>query len=149
MISRNASGILLQRGSLARRTVVLGFPHEKAPSSFAAHHVRRVQHRSFQTWQTQAYAKTKMQIEEEPGSKAFAECETDAIKDLFHEFAKTDGSEGIKCLDHDGVRELLKSIGERPDERTLRRMFKAADFNGDGVIELHVCAETLWTFDRS
>jgi adenylate kinase family enzyme len=100
--------------------------------------------REFQTWQPQAYAKIKES--NKPGSKAFAECETDAIKDLFNVFAKTDGDAGIKYLDHAGVRELLKSIGERPDERTLQRLFKAADFNGDGVIELHEflgCADTI------
>lgn len=104
-------------------------------SSLAACSGRNTRVRAFQT---QAYAKTKKQAEEKPGAKAFAECETDAIRDLFHVFAKTDGDEGIKYLDHAGVRELLQSIGERPDEKTLKRLFKAADFNGDGVIELHV-----------
>jgi hypothetical protein len=92
-------------------------------------------HRDFQTW----HPGNKPMRPETPGSKAFADCEADAIKDLFHNFAKTDGdATGIKYLDLDGVRNLLNSIGERPDERTLRRLYKAADFNGDGIIELHV-----------
>lgn len=100
-------------------------------------------HRDFQTWQPQSTKRP-----EKPGSKAFADCEADAIKDLFHNFAKSDGDAAdIKYLDLDGVRNLLNSIGERPDERTLRRLYKAADFNGDGIIELHVSiTETCVSF---
>ena len=92
-------------------------------------------YRDFQTW----HPGNKKRGPQTPGSKAFADCEADAVKDLFHNFAKSDGdATGIKYLDLDGVRNLLNSIGERPDERTLRRLYKAADFNGDGIIELHV-----------
>jgi hypothetical protein len=102
-------------------------------------------HRAFQTWQPQD-GKSSRRSEMQPGSKAFAECETDAIKDLFHNFAKTNGDGGIKYLDLDGVHKLLNSIGERPDERTLKRLYKAADYNGDGIIELHVSVlcENTW-----
>lgn len=93
---------------------------------------------SFQTWEPdQAYAK-RANKKEQPGGKAFAECEMDAVRDLFHGFAKKDDDSDVKYLDMDGVRELLNSIGERPDEKTLQRLYKAADYNGDGVIELHV-----------
>ena len=37
-----------------------------------------------------------------------------------------------------GVRELLHSIGERPDERTLRKLFSAADTSNDGKLHLEV-----------
>ena len=94
--------------------------------------------RAFETWQ-QAYAKEKQSTQPpQPGGKAFAECEMDAVRDLFHGFAKTDKDSGIKYLDMDGVRELLKSVGERPDETTLQRLYDLADENGDEVIELHV-----------
>jgi len=73
-----------------------------------------------------------------PGSLAFAECESEAISDLFNHFAKIDGGkddEGLfLCVR--GVRELLASIGERPDEITLRRIFKEADLNNDGKLHL-------------
>ena len=75
-----------------------------------------------------------------PGSLAFAECETEAISDLFNHFANIDGGEDEEglflCVR--GVRELLASIGERPDEITLRRIFKEADLNNDGKLHLHV-----------
>lgn len=74
-----------------------------------------------------------------PGSIAFAECETAAITDLFYEFAKESndkGEEGHYFLSLGGVRELLNSIGERPDERTLKRLYLAADTNRDGKLSL-------------
>lgn len=74
-----------------------------------------------------------------PGSIAFAECETAAITDLFYQFAKESndkGEEGHYFLSLGGVRELLNSIGERPDEQTLKRLYKAADTNRDGKLSL-------------
>lgn len=121
MIARHASHAMLQRLSLTSKT-----------SSFVA------TRRAFETWQ-QAYAKQKKINEPpQPGGKAFAECEMDAVRDLFHGFAKTDQESDIKYLDMEGVRELLKSVGERPDEATLQRLYDLADENGDGVIELYV-----------
>jgi len=76
--------------------------------------------------------------QQKPGSLAFAECESQAISDLFHHFVQIDGGTDSKgpflCVR--GVRELLASIGERPDEITLRRIFKEADLNGDGKLHL-------------
>jgi adenylate kinase len=73
-----------------------------------------------------------------PGSLAFAECESEAISDLFHHFAQIDGGTDNQgpflCVR--GVRELLASIGERPDQVTLRRIFKEADLNNDGKLHL-------------
>ena len=104
-----------------------------------------------QTFQTHAHDRTFQtksssgkQTMSKPGSKAFADCETDAIVDLFHGFCHLDN--GIQCLDVDGVRNLLNSIGERPTEHELKRLFKVGDVNGDGVIELHeflMCADTI------
>ena len=79
-----------------------------------------------------------------PGSKAFAECETDAIQDLFFQFAQVDNDgggideEGTPHLCLNGVRELLHSIGERPDDETLTRLFQEADQNNDGKLDLDV-----------
>jgi adenylate kinase len=76
-----------------------------------------------------------------PGSRAFAECETDAIQDLFFQFAQVDDVGGIDeegepflCLK--GVQELLNSIGEKPNEDTLKSLFMEADENDDGKLHL-------------
>jgi len=76
-----------------------------------------------------------------PGAKAFADCEYAAIKDLFFHFAKTKPADGGvdelgSYLCPSGVRELLASIGERPDESTLRELFETADRKGDGKLHL-------------
>lgn len=56
-------------------------------------------------------------------------------------------SDGKSYLCLRGVRELLSSIGERPDEQTLRRMFSKADRNNDGRLDLqeflHAADEVL------
>jgi len=74
-----------------------------------------------------------------PGSVAFADCESAAISDLFFQFAQeshdTD-DKGAHYLSLRGVRNLLDSIGERQDEKTLRRLFKAADTEKDGRLSL-------------
>jgi len=78
-----------------------------------------------------------------PGSLAFLECEKDAITDLFYQFAtkcnneqygnKGDGDHYLLIND---VRDLLESIGERPDEETLEKLFAAADIVKDGRLSL-------------
>lgn len=73
-----------------------------------------------------------------PGSAAFADCETAAVVDLYYQFARKTGVEGECYLDPEGVRELLKSIGERPDEETLQDIFQTADLNRTGTINLEV-----------
>jgi adenylate kinase len=97
-----------------------------------------------------------------PGSLAFAECEKNAVTDLFFNFAAKQSpsdnegpdknvggvdSDGKSYLCLRGVRELLSSIGERPDEQTLRRMFSKADRNNDGRLDLqeflHAADEVL------
>jgi len=78
---------------------------------------------------------------DKPGSLAFADCETDAISDLFYhcagkspEHGGTD-DEGI-YLSQCGVRELLKNIGDAPSEMTLERLFVEIDTNNDGKIHI-------------
>jgi len=77
-------------------------------------------------------------IPRKPGSLAFAECESQAISDLFFQFAQIDGGTDSRgpflCVR--GTRELLNSIGERPDEITLRKIFKEADMDNDGKLHL-------------
>ena len=77
-----------------------------------------------------------------PGSKAFAECESDAIQDLFFQFAKVADNGGIdeegSYLSFNGVKELLGSIGEKPDDATLKRLFREADLNKDKKLHLNV-----------
>ena len=46
--------------------------------------------------------------------------------------------DGKPYLNLKGIRELLYSIGERPDEKTILRLFQEADLNGDGRLDLHV-----------
>ena len=74
-----------------------------------------------------------------PGSVAFADCESAAISDLFYQFAQESldaDDKGAHYLSLRGVKNLLDSIGERQDEKTLRRLFKAADTEKDGRLSL-------------
>lgn len=108
------------------------------------HHTSSYTRRSFRTRSFDDKTKnTDDKIYDKPGSKAFAECETDAIQDLFFQFAKVDDAGGMYedgkpylCLK--GIRDLLSSIGEKPDEKTIMRLFQEADLNGDGKLDLHV-----------
>jgi len=77
----------------------------------------------------------------EPGSLAFAGNELAAVADLYYRYAKNvdggvDDEGSYLCLS--GVRKMLASIGERPDEETLKELFRAADLNSDGKLHLHV-----------
>jgi len=74
--------------------------------------------------------------EEAPlGSKAFVDCDRYAIMDLFHKFAVNCDVTG-KHMDKERLGDLLRAIGENPDEETIDRLFTLADENGDGTIEL-------------
>ena len=83
----------------------------------------------------------KSSNKKDPGSLAFAECEKDAITDLFYQFArqcdkqliKGDGEHYLRIND---VRDLLSSIGERPDDKTLEKLFVAADIVKNGKLSL-------------
>jgi len=78
----------------------------------------------------------------EPGSLAFAAGELAAVSDLFFRYANTsDGGidqDGSSFLTPSGVRKMLSSIGENPDDATFEKLFHAADLNGDGKLQLHV-----------
>jgi len=77
---------------------------------------------------------------QQPGSKAFADCETHAIQDLFYQFAHEDYGGGTdeegSYLSLKGVEELLNSIGELNDDEMVEFLFKEADLNGDNKIHL-------------
>jgi hypothetical protein len=122
------------------RTLRFSIPHQRIAKSLSCRsgHFARLDssHRSFQTT-TDEFRQKKAESKPKPGSLAFADCEYDAVTDLLASFAKTDQS-GLQYLDLEGARELLNSIGERPDEETLRKLYQAADMDGNGVIELHV-----------
>ncbi len=96
--------------------------------------------RTFKTISSKYNTEEQADEAQSPGSVAFAECETTAITDLFYQFArKVDENgegDGEHYLTPSDVRQLLNSIGERPDDRTLKKMFKAADTKKDGKLSL-------------
>jgi adenylate kinase len=95
--------------------------------------------RSFQTWTSSSDKNLKLGDPSKPGSAAFADTELDAVADLYHQFAIVEEEDHGNCdsyLNIDGVRALLNSIGERPNDETLRRLFDAVDSNGNGKIGL-------------
>jgi len=64
-----------------------------------------------------------------------------AMTDLFRQFSESldnqaseDSNEEVLTME--GIKQLLESIGERPDEETLESMFKSIDLNNDGVLQL-------------
>ena len=94
---------------------------------------------------------------DQPGSVAFADCEVEAIADLFYQFAHS--SEASSLYEHanpnlniggvdekgdylcvKGVRALLEHIGEQPDENMLRDLF----MHNDG--KLHFEVSYLFSF---
>lgn len=104
-------------------------PTNSYSTPFAQHNIR-----SFKTKSSDS-PYTKRQTAKQAGSLAFADCEYNAIRDLFFQFAN-EHSDGEHYLSLRGVRDLLTSIGERPDERTLRQMFKHADTAKNGKLSL-------------
>lgn len=87
-------------------------------------------------------------VDQKPGSKAFAACEVDAMVDLFYYHAQDIESDGksVKCLAPEGVAELLKSIGEKGCDTTVQHIFKQADKDGNGYIDLDeflMCSDTI------
>jgi len=78
------------------------------------------------------------------GSRAFLGKELCALTDLFYRHAQNSPSElyrgcntsGKPYLCLAGVKSLLESIGERPDEDTLNSLFEKADQNRDGILDL-------------
>jgi hypothetical protein len=76
-----------------------------------------------------------------PGSRAFVECDREALIDLFHKYAINCDVSG-RYLDLPGLAQLLKAVGEHLDQPTLEKLFASADINGDGSIELEVSTTT-------
>lgn len=73
-----------------------------------------------------------------PGSRAFVECDREVLIDLFHKYAVNCDISG-RYLDMDGLREILRAVGENANQETLENLFLTADINGDDEkIELDV-----------
>lgn len=94
------------------------------------------------TASNQLRAKRHVWKAKEPGDLAFAAGEVAAVSDLFFRYANTsDGGiddEGCSFLTPSGVRKMLASIGENPDDETFDKLFRTADLNGDGKLQLQV-----------
>lgn len=68
-------------------------------------------------------------------NKAAGHLDREAVADLFVQYAKQ--HDGIEyTLDHHDVGELLRGIGEEPNERRLQQLFATADLDGNGLIDL-------------
>jgi len=69
---------------------------------------------------------------------AFGECELPALSDLFLQFAKTKDSvnDGAPYLNLERIKLLLESVGEKPDEATLRALMDDIGSHEDGRLRL-------------
>ena len=82
------------------------------------------------------------QQSQQPGSIAFGECEIAALSDLFLQFAKTSGSSdnvvevGTPYLTLSRMKFLLESVGEKPDETTLKSLMDEVNMSKDGRLRL-------------
>jgi adenylate kinase len=68
----------------------------------------------------------------------------EACLDLFEQFAVDRNGEA--CLDWHSIRRLLIGIGEEPKDETIRQLFKVADEDGNGVIDVEEFIEHAGTF---
>jgi adenylate kinase len=68
--------------------------------------------------------------------KVIIDAELPAVIDLFMSFAKKAGADRRPVLDLDGLRRLLDAIGEHAEEPTLSQIFRAADTDHSGEIDL-------------
>lgn len=87
-------------------------------------------------------------VTQDPKSLNSTALEVDAIVDLFYHHAKDIHIQGkiIKMLAPEGVEELLKSIGERSSRTTVEKIFRQADRDGNGYIDLDeflMCSDTI------
>jgi hypothetical protein len=108
---------------------------------FSSRYAPNTQKDSFRCFQTKSVEKKPLVGNtNRPGSVAFADCETDAIADLFYHFAKINGGVDDRgtYLSYVGVREILKSIGERHDDEILEKLMHVADSDRDGKLYLQV-----------
>mmetsp|Transcript_27253 Transcript_27253/g.45430 ORF Transcript_27253/g.45430 Transcript_27253/m.45430 type:complete len:352 (+) Transcript_27253:77-1132(+) len=130
--------------NLLQRAAVRASYSSSSTLSTPCYHLQTIStgRRYFQTATiTEAQNKRKQKREAKPGFKAFAECEYEAMVDLFHHHAKEQGH-----LDRDGISRLLKSIGTPSSEATLDEVFASGDLDGNGVISLEEflqCADEI------
>ena len=68
-----------------------------------------------------------------PGSRAWVECDREAVIDLFHKFA-VDCDVSGRFLDKKRLGNLLTAVGENPTQETIDKLFEQGDLNGDGVL---------------
>ena len=133
------------------RTITTASSCFPSSSSSPTSDLAYVHNRGYKTWKPEKPSHHDLGLQLTPGSRAFADCEYAAIRDLFHAFSQTNPSAdgGVDDLGPylgiSGVRDLLASIGERPDDVTLREIFSAVDLSGDGRIHLE---EFLEAADR-
>jgi len=80
--------------------------------------------------------------EAEPGSKAFLQCDREALIDLFHKYALDSDVSG-RYLDRDGLSAILKSVGESCTDQMLEDLFQASDVTKNGLITLEVSSVVL------
>eukprot|EP00978_Attheya_sp_CCMP212_P010357 scaffold25061_cov54-Attheya_sp.AAC.2 len=101
-----------------------------------------LQRRTFRTKDSSCETPQTDAAELQPGAKAFADLEIFALADLYYHFAgsKENGGhdEAGPYLCPQGVKQLLQSIGEHPDEVTLHDLFETADLNLNGDGKLHI-----------
>jgi hypothetical protein len=74
---------------------------------------------------------------QEPGSRAFVECDRDAVIDLFHQYAVDCDVSGTH-LDMKGLEAVLRSVGENPSPQEVENLFRAADMGKNNLIDLEV-----------
>lgn len=58
----------------------------------------------------------------------------EAVVDLFDQYAKE--RDGIPSLNWHDIRDLLRGIGETPEDANIAKLFEVADHDGNGVIDL-------------
>ena len=73
-----------------------------------------------------------------PGSVAFGECEINALSDLFLQFAHASNSvdDVGPYLDQERIKQLLESVGEKPDDATLQTLMERVNQHKDGKLRL-------------
>ena len=84
-----------------------------------------------------------------PGSVAFGECEINALSDLFLQFAHASNSvdDVGPYLDQERIKQLLESVGEKPDDATLQTLMERVNQHKDGKLRLSAVETALVIVD--